>query len=121
MSKLKTIEEKLENGLSGNALDNALNFVSHLTKLGMTADIEAHPTFYYKGEWLLLLDAWDNNFMICSWSGELDVIENANFPVDENLKEFARGYVKKCFNCGGCGDSENPGPMVRTVFGQRNY
>ena len=117
-STIAQVEEKLKNGLSGDALDNALDFVAHMIKIGMTIEMETHPTLYYKGKWVGLFDAWDNNFMVCAWPGHLDVTENENFPVNENLKEFARGYVKKCFNCGGCGDSEAPGPVVMAVFGQ---
>jgi len=120
MSEIKTIEEKLKNSLSGDNLDNSLDFIAHMTKIGMTPKMEHHPTFYYMDEWICLFDAVDNNFMICSWPGNLDVTENEKFPVDENLKEFAQGFVKKCFNCGGCGDSDSPGPMVKNIFGQEH-
>ena len=118
MSELKTIEEKLKNSLSGDNLENALDFMAHMTKIGMTPKMEHHPTFYYKDEWICLFDAIDDNLMICSWPGTLDVTESANYLVDENVKAFAQGFVKKCFHCGGCGDSGSPGPMVRNIFGQ---
>ena len=120
MSELKTIEDKLKNSLSGDNLNNALDFIAHMTKIGMTLKIKGHPTFYYMDKWICLFDAIGDNFMICAWSGELDVTESANYSVNENLKEFARGFVKKCFNCRGCSDSDNPGPMIRDVFGQKH-
>ena len=117
---INKVKNEIEKTLDGDNLKHALDFIAHMTDIGMTLEMDYHPTFTYMGEWVCLFDAVDNNFMICSWSGELDVTESANYPVDENLKEFARGFVKKCFNCGGCGDSDSPGSMVRNIFGQEH-
>ena len=43
MSEYKAVGEKLKNGLSGDNLDNALDFIVHMTKIGMMVKNEYHP------------------------------------------------------------------------------
>jgi len=117
------VENEIRNTLDGENLKHALDFIAFMTKIGMTLEMDYHPTFKYMDEWVCLLvyskdDINPPMFCICSWPGELDVIENENFPVDETLKDFARTNVKRCINCGGCKTSNYPGPLLKIVFGK---
>jgi len=117
------IENELENFLSDEKFKYAIDFITYLTKIGINAGTSEHQNCYpfnYKDVLTCLIVCWkdDNgdNLMFCCWPGELDVIENDKFPVSEDLKEFARTNVKKCFKCGGC-EIE---PPVRIVFGEEH-
>jgi len=121
MARIVKINDDLKNILSENNFKSAMDFIAHLTKIGITPEAMEHPhhyIFHYKGKFFCLVVCWkdDNgdNLMFCCWPGDLDVTENDKFPVSENLKEFARRNVKKCFKCGGCKIE----PSVRMVFGQ---
>lgn len=119
------IEDDLKNVLSDEKLKYAMDFITHLTEIGNTTVPIEYPFHYashYKDVLTCLVVCWKDenadhyNLAFCCWPGELDVIENDNFPVDERLKEFARANVKYCFKCGGC-EIE---PSVRMVFGEKH-
>ena len=118
------VENEIKSILDGDNLKHALDFIAHMTEIGMTLEMDYHPTFKYMGEWVCLLVIIPKNndqssmFGICSWPGELDVVESKHFPINDALKDFAHANVKICFNCGGCKDSDYPGPLVKTVFGK---
>jgi len=117
------VEHEIKTILDGDNLKHALDFINHMTAIGMTLEMDYHPTFTYLGEWVCLLvypkDGTNPSYFgICSWPGELDVMENVSFPIDENLKNFAKANVKKCFHCGGCEGSDYPGPLKKMVFGK---
>jgi hypothetical protein len=114
------INDDLKNILGDDNLEIAMDFITHLLEIGITPEPMEHPYHYishYKGKFVSLVVCWkdDNgdNLMFCCWTGDLDVTENDKFPVSEDLKEFARANVKKCFKCGGC-ETE---PTTRIVFG----
>jgi len=135
------IEEDARNHLSGDKLRNALDFIAYLKDSGRTWTFsDYHPEFCYMGELTCLIsyhkfdettlnyvrqiiEAAGNRFAndlfpswnICCWQHEDDLYEPDSFPVDEDLKDFARSNVWKCIRCGGCG---TPGGGRRTVFGK---
>jgi len=117
------IKTDLSNILSNENLKYAMDFITHLSEIGLTPESMEHPhhfIFHFKGKFACLVVCWkdDNsdNLMFCCWPGDLDVAENDKFPISENLKEFARGNVKKCFKCGGC----EVEPTIRMVFGEEH-
>jgi len=117
------IETDLSNILSKENLKHAMDFITHMTELGIAPKKMEHPyhyIFHHKDIFACLVVCWkdDNgdNLMFCCWPGELDVSENDKFPISESLKEFARANVKKCFKCGGC----EVEPSVRMVFGEEH-
>jgi len=137
------IEEETQTYLKGDNLKNALDLLAYLKESGRTWILsEYHPEFYYMGELTCLIayskspldettlshirrkieDAGNRyvyypsgSWNICCWQHEDDIYELDSFPVDEDVKEYARTNVWKCINCGGCG---NPGGGRRTVFGK---
>ena len=98
-----TVEDKLKDVLSGDALTNALDFVAHLRSIGMTPD--ENNRFYFMGEYTCILvffphnDFPDGMWFIC----DCPIEEYDGFPLDESLKEFARANVQKCGDGSGCG------------------
>ncbi|MCL2407347.1 MAG: hypothetical protein FWC95_05405 [Defluviitaleaceae bacterium] len=118
------VKNEIEKILDGDNLKYALDFISYMTEIGMVLEMDYHPTFTYRGEWVCLLvypkaGTEPPYFGICSWPGELDVIESNNFLIEENLKIYAQENVKICFNCGGCKESNYPGPLTKNIFGKK--
>ena len=138
------IEEEAQTYLNGDNLKNALNLFAYLKESGRTWILsEYHPEFYYMGELTCLVayskssfdettlshirrkiedagnryvDLSSSYWNICCWQHEDDIYELDSFPVDENVKEYARANVWKCVGChtdGGCG-----GAGHRMVFGK---
>ena len=108
------VEDKLKQTLSGDTLNNALDFVAYLRAIGM---IPEDTRFFYKGEHTCIIISFEHENHPSGYWGIYDCpIEEYNgFPLDENVKEFARANVAICRNCG-CGH-ENMGAN-KMVFGQ---
>jgi len=109
-----TVEDKLKNTLSGDALNNALDFVAHLRAIGMTPE---DTRFFYKGEYTCIIIFFkdENHPSGCWFICDCPIEEYDGFPLDENIKAFARTNVAMCRNCG-CGH-ENMGAN-KMIFGQ---
>ena len=116
------IENKLKESLIGEALKNALDFVSYLRSIGMTTnEDEEGNRFYYKGEIMSIIICWKDDanpsglWFIC----DAPVSEHEGFPIEECLKEFAWSNVKTCnvFEGNPCGCGSEPGKSI-TVFGK---
>ena len=113
------IEVELNEDLSGDRLKNALNFIAYMKTNDMTTHAEHHSAFEYKGEWVCIVciipvddvPGWvifDNPL-----TSKFD-----NFPVDEDLKEFAWANVNICTSCGGSsGCGSQPG-RTKIIFGK---
>jgi len=117
MSENKTVERKLQENLSGEALSNALDLVAYLKNMGMTAD--DGDRFYYKGEMMCIFVSFKNEehpngvLMIfdCPLSG------HDGFPIDETVQEFTQAHVNNCGGCGGdCGHKERA--ATKAIFGK---
>ena len=108
------IEDKLKQTLSGDALKNALDFVAYLRAIGMTPE---DTRFFYKGEHTCIIISFEHDEFPTGYWGIYDcpIEEYDGFPIDENIKEFARANIAKCRDCG-CGH-ENMGAN-KMVFGQ---
>ena len=119
MSDLTRIKEEIQAKLAGDNTANALNFVDFLTSIGMTASYEGHPTFHYMDKWACLIvlapknDSSPNGMWFPCCYPNINIVESANFPVDDSLKEYARQNAKKCFECGGCETPKNR----KSIFG----
>ena len=118
MSEQKTIESNLKDTLSGETLENALDFVAYLKENGMTDD---GSRFYYKDELMCILilfkDEHNPSGGLCIFDSPFR--EHEGFPIDESVKEFARANVKKCENCGSggsCGHKEQG--ATKAIFGK---
>ena len=141
------IEEEIRTYLSGDNLRNALDLLAYLKESGRTwtFEIDCLPEFYYMGELTCLfafmkfkldeatLDAmrqmiegagnrWvydpSSSWNLCCWQHEDDIYELDSFPVDEDVKEYARANVWKCIRCHTDGNCETFGGSHRTVFGK---
>jgi hypothetical protein len=110
-----TIEDEINEKLTGDAQKNALDFVAYMRANGMTSDAEHSNAFRYYAKWVCILCVYpDDNGM--GWtifdnplSGQYD-----DFPVDDDLKEFAWAHVNIC---GQCGCPSKPG-IRKTIFGK---
>ena len=121
MSKQK-ITDALHGALSGDALNNALDYVHFLEANGITLDNAWNGglLFKYKDECVCLIGTppfWD----VSGWNiygfdnnGMYD-----DLPVDDCLKEFAWAHVKPCAVAigGDCGGDCKPG-IHAEVFGK---
>ena len=114
MTNNKTIEDSMKEVLGGELLENALNFVAHLKKSGMTLD---GNRFYYKGEMMCVI-IWkkdENNpngeWFIC----DCPLHEHDGFPIDESVVKYAQASVSKCRNCG-C--SHEARGATKLIFGK---
>jgi len=137
------IVEETETYLNGNNLRIALDLLAYLRESGRTWVLsEYHPEFYYMGEMTCLI-AYDkgefdlnafrekiesagnrfvydpsSNWNLCCWQHEDDIYELDSFPVDEDVKEYARANVWKCIRCHTDGGCNTFGGGRRTVFGK---
>ena len=119
---LHKVEENLKKHLSGDALKNALDYVNFLDSNGIYPDFTDNGVhlFKYKDECVSLIGTppfWDvvgwniygfNNNTMCD-----------DFPVDEELINFAWTHVKPCEVAigGNCGGDCKPG-VCADVFGK---
>jgi len=113
------IEDELNEALSGDGLKNALDFIAYMKANGMTTHAEHHSAFEYKGEWVCIVciipvdgvPGWvifDNPL-----TSKFD-----DFPVGDDLKEFAWAHVNICTSCGGSsGCGSQPG-RTKIIFGK---
>jgi len=111
MSK-RIIEDELRKALSGDLLENVLNFVAYLKEIGMTIHPDDPNRFTYMGEYTCILVFFDDMLFIC----DCPICEHDGFPIEESLKEFAQANVKKCDNHQEC-DHEAKG-ATKTIFGK---
>ena len=141
------IEEEARYYLKGDNLRIALDLLSYLRESGRTWILsEHHPEFFYMGEMTCLfafmksaldeealsairqiIEGAGNRFVydsssswtLCCWQHEDDIYELDSFPVNDDVKEYARANVWKCIGChigdGGC---PTPGGTHRIVFGK---
>jgi hypothetical protein len=135
------IEEETRTFLKGENLRIALDLLAYIKTSGRSWVLsEHHPEFYFMGELSCLIaymkfplsedmlvnmrrmiEEAGNRFVydptsswnLCFWQNDNDLYEPDGFPIDEDVKEFARANVWKCIRCGGCG---KPGGIRRTVF-----
>lgn len=111
----KSIECNINNNLCGEALTNALDFISYLKRKGMTADDGAR--FCYKGQMMCIIIIMKNEknpngeWFIC----DCPIYEHAGYPINENVKLFVQENVQKCRSCG-C-DHEARG-ATKIIFGK---
>ena len=108
-----TVEEKLKAALSGETLNNALDFVAHLRAIGMTCE---DTRFFYNGLFTCIIIPFEDSgkWMICDCPTE----EREGFPLDESAKTFALANIKKCDMCGGGGCGHENMNANKTIFGQ---
>ena len=110
------IENKLKGVLSGDILKNALDFTAYLKEIGMTYDKDNR--FYYMGEYTCILIFFKDEenpsglWVIC----DCPITEHDGYPLDDDLKEFARANVMICN--GQCGCKDWPRGGDKTIFGQ---
>ena len=139
------IQEEARSYLKGDNLENALDLLAYLKESGRTwALSEYHPEFFFMGEMTCLfafmkskldeetadslrqmIEGAGNRFVydpssswnLCFWQNEDDIYETGGFPVDEDVKEYARENVWKCIGChAGDGGCPTPGGARRVVF-----
>jgi len=144
MDVFAQIQEETQKYLNGENLRIAMDLLAYLKESGRTWTFEpgGHPEFYYMGELNCLFaymkspmddatvahvrklvedsgNRWvydpSSSWNICCWQNDGDLYEPGDFPVSEDLKDFAREYVWKCIRCGGC---STPGGEHRAVFGK---
>ena len=111
------VEDKLKQTLSGDTLNNALDFVAHLRAIGMESE---DTRFFYKGEHTCIIISFQHDEFPCGYWGVYDcpIEECDSFPLDENIKELAWANVKKCDMCGGGGCGHENMGANKMVFGQ---
>jgi len=100
--------------LSGEMQINALDFVTFLREKGMTIHDEHSTAFMYNGKWVCIIIIFDNGgWMICD--NPLTKYYD-DFPVDEELKQFALDNVR---SCGECGCSHEAKGITKSIFGKK--
>jgi len=110
------IEDDIKNKLSGDNQKNALDFVAFLRAAGMTNHAEHTSAFEYNGEWVCILIINDGGWMMFDnpLTSKYD-----DYPLDEDLKEFAWAHVNICTSCGGsAGCGKQPG-REKTILGRK--
>jgi len=117
MSDKKSIESNLKENLSGDVLTNALDFVTHLKSMGMTADDGAR--FSYKGELMCILIHFKDEknpsgaLFIC----DCPIYAHEQFPIDENVRNYVQASVQKCKG-DVCGCDHKERGATKMVFGK---
>ena len=98
------VENELKKVLSGETLENALDFVAFLREAGMTTHPDNPNRFCYMGKETCILVFFEHeNFPSGLWViCDCPIDGHDGFPIDESLKEFARANVKVCDKCCGC-------------------
>ena len=111
-------QQKLENEintiLSGEARRHALDFVSYLRTSGMIPLSDNPNRFTYMGAYTCILLFFKHPDFPCGYWGIYDcpIREYDGFPLDENLKEFARANVNICQGKCGCPKPRGGNQMV---------
>ena len=132
MSEQKTIEENIEKFISGDALEDALNFVDYLKMNNIMVVFSGHENVWHirceKDEHICVIVLFDDPFTpICFYDGvtkqsghwtifwgDYDKYEHYDVQVDDNFKEFCWASVHICENCP-CNNKMN---MRKTIFGK---
>ena len=95
---LTKFENEIKNALSGDMMENALDFVAYLMANGMTH--EAHTNvFNCLGKDVCCITLDGDAHPCGPWSiywGDFDVCEHDGFKVDKQLKEFALAHIHFC-------------------------
>ena len=103
----KQIETYIEEHLSGNMKQTAMDFVKHLRKNDLTFYRDTcgcwKDKIYYPDE--------PNNLWTV-WSDDSSTYEDAS--VSDEIKNVGWQYVDHCGNCGSCG-----GGKEKVIFGRR--
>ena len=107
------IEDKLNDALSGDILEHALDFMRFLTANGITQTDQY--TMCYKGECVCFIDTRNEKHSWIVWTEGDYRSECATYPIDERTKEIAWANVMKCGNCEGVNCS--PG-TTKMIFGK---
>ena len=110
--KKPTIEDGLRKALSGDLLENALDFVAYLKEIGMTIHPDDPNRFTYMGEYTCILVFFDGMLFIC----DCPICEYDGLPLDVSLQEFALANIKKCEHHDGCDDKARA--ATKTIFGK---
>ena len=120
--KYLTIEDEINDKLSGEMQKNALSFAAYVQAIGLTLDgvWNGAYVYHYKGKCICLIGIppfWD----VIGWNiygFDYNTVYD-DFPVDEDLKEFAYANVKPCAVAigGECGCGIEPG-IRANVFGK---
>lgn len=119
----KQIETYIEEHLSGNMKQTAMDFVKHLRKNGLTfyrdtCDCWKNKIYYWVklgNECVCFIaikdpDEPDNLWTV--WSDNSKAYEDV--AVSDEIKNFGWKYVDYCGNCGSCG-----GGKEKVIFGKR--
>ena len=117
------IDNYIEDALTGDARQNAVNLFEYLLKnefhfergKGYWAD-KLYWMVKCKDEYVCFIfinSDKDGNWII--WSDDSSSDWYADAPMDESMKEIAWKHVDICGNCGGC---KNPGGNRKTIFGK---
>jgi len=116
MAEKKPIEERFGDVLSGETLANALDFTAFLREIGMTPDDDGR--FHYRGEFTCIIIFFkDDEYPFGLWViCDCPIAEHEGYPMDEELKEFARSNVMIC--SGKCGCEAWPRGGDKTIFGR---
>ena len=119
----KQIETCIEEHLSGNIKQTALNFVKHLRKNGLTFYRDTCDCWKDKIQYWVKLDDKCVCFIAIAdpdepenfwtvWSDDCKAYEDAS--VSDEIKNTGWRWVDLCGNCGSCG-----GGTEKVIFGRR--
>jgi len=115
MSDKKSIESNLKENLSGDALTNALDFVTYLKNMGMTADDGAR--FCYKDELMCIIIAFKNDTSSGWFICDCPFREHDGFTIDESIKSFVQANIQKCKG-DSCGCDHGERGATKMIFGK---
>ena len=119
---IKTIEDVINNVLTGDTHNNAMELIAHLRvgekngKYLITMHNEKEESGWNVANLGFIIINGSDDFPgpWTMWVGAGNISEHAEFPVEEHIKDFAWSHVSPCGNCGGkC----SPGTRA-TVFGK---
>jgi len=117
MSK-RTIEDVINERLSGDARKNALEFVACIRAKNLPIDLhdENNESGWGIPDLAFIVITGSDEFPSPwgMWMGAADIGEGLDVPADEQLKEFAWANAA---TCGSCGGDCSPGINTR-IFGK---
>jgi len=113
-------EDEIRASLSGDLQKNALDYIAYMNENGLSPSTPGSNAFESAGEYVCQMCIYPVDDIL-GWTifigGYDDILcrsEYQNYPIDEELREFAWGHMNACKNCG-CGTE--PGKRVM-LFGQ---
>ena len=120
------IEEEINEKLTGDLQKNALKFIEFLKTKDMTVDAVHSSVFRYHGEAVCVVVLHPNYDENLGWNVYLGDYDSSicsgdyeNFPIDEQLKEFAWTHKHTCghFLSNGevCGCGNQPGKSFKIL------